>query len=596
MIIPMKKVTLLCLVAEREASLREIRHLGALHIVVDKLNESDDRADIQSLLADVEKSVRCLDARVGNTEKAPDHQFLPRQLYDKVSHEMTKLAAIEQEIDTFYRMDETLSPWGDFSPETITELAVGGIYVYCCEAPHKIYAEYLERQDITVEEVSADKALTRFVVLSQKELDTKDLALAVLPEDKSLNQVKEQLQKAEAQRDKINEDLNSLACQLSVIEDYCTEVKERLEFLSARDSMADHEEIISIQGFIPETRMDEVNDYAQKHGWALLIEEPDTEDQVPTLITLPKVFKMVQPLFAFLGISPGYREIDVSVGVLFFFTIFFGIIVGDAGYGSLFLLGTLGCIIFIKNKSDKVKLALRLTTVLSLSTITWGALSGNWFGLAAPGIKFLTEADPALKNANVMFICFVIAVAQLSMGHIWQAVVHGKVRKAFGQLGWILLLGGNFFLTVKLLVYPGAFPVYMYYLYGTGMILIIFCDVNWKDVGEAFNFPFSIINSFVDILSYIRLFAVGLAGYEIARSFNGMGGSLINIPDLSWWMIPLCILGGALVIVFGQALNIVLCLLSVLVHGVRLNTLEFSNHVGLTWAGIEFKPFKKKES
>jgi V/A-type H+-transporting ATPase subunit I len=179
------------------------------------------------------------------------------------------------------------------------------------------------------------------------------------------------------------------------------------------------------------------------------------------------------------------------------------------------------------------------------------------------------------------------------MGHIWQAIVHGKVRKALGQLGWILLLGGNFFLTVKLLVYPGAFPIYMYYLYGAGLVLIIFCDVDWKDIGAAFNFPFSVINSFVDILSYIRLFAVGLAGYEIARSFNNMGGSLFNIPDLSWWMIPLCIIGGGLVILLGQGLNIVLCLLSVLVHGVRLNTLEFSNHVGLTWSGSEFKPFKK---
>ena len=72
-----------------------------------------------------------------------------------------------------------------------------------------------------------------------------------------------------------------------------------------------------------------------------------------------------------------------------------------------------------------------------------------------------------------------------------------------------------------------------------------------------------------------------------------MGGSLFNIPDLSWWMVPLCILGGGLVILLGQGLNIVLCLLSVLVHGVRLNTLEFSNHVGLTWSGSEFKPFKK---
>ena len=597
MIIPMKKVALLCLASEREKTLREIRYLGVLHIAVEKLRDTNDRVEMQTLFADVEKCMRCLSGRHGNTDKVHEHQFEPRQLYEKVAYEMSKLSEVEQEIDALCRQEGPLSAWGDFSPEIIRELAAGGIYVYCCEAPHKVYLEYLRREELMVEEINSDKALTRFIVLSQTELDTKDMPLAALPEDKSLSQIREQLRKAEIQLERQEQELDLLAHQLPVLETYCDEVREHLEFLSARDGMADHEQIISIQGYIPEPRINEVVAHAKEHGWALLIDDPDPEDhQVPTLITLPKIFRMVQPLFEFLGISPGYREIDVSVGVLFFFTIFFGIIVGDAGYGSLFLLGTLGGMLFIKKKSDKLKLALRLLMTLSLSTITWGALSGNWFGLAAPGIKFLTEADATVKNANVMCICFVIAVAQLAMGHIWQAIVHGKVRKALGQLGWIFLLGGNFFLTLKLIVYPGNFPVFMYYLYGIGLALIIFCDVDWKDIGAAFNFPFSIINSFVDILSYIRLFAVGLAGYQIANSFNEMGITLTEIPGISWWLIPLCILGGALVILFGHLLNMVLCLMSVLVHGVRLNTLEFSNHVGLTWAGIEFKPFKKKES
>ena len=416
----------------------------------------------------------------------------------------------EQEIDSLFRIEESLEPWGNFSPETIKELAAGGIYLYCCEAPPAVYQKLLTREDIAIEEISSDKTKVRFIIMAREELDTKDLPLAPLPDDKSLEQAREQLQAARERKSKIERELDMLANLEEILAVYLAELQERLEFMQARDSMSDHEEIISIKGFIPETRMDEVNKEAEKQGWALLIEKPDEEDQVPTLITLPKAVRIVQPLFEFLGISPGYREIDVSAGVLFFFTIFFGIIVGDAGYGSLFLLGALGGMLFIKNKNEKVKLALRLFMVLSISTITWGALSGNWFGLAAPGIKFLTEANPTVKNANVMFICFIIAVAQLSMGHIWQAIVHGKLRKALGQLGWILLLGGNFFLTVKLLVYPGAFPVYMYYLYGAGLVLIVFCDVDWKDIGAAFNFPFSVINSFVDILSYIRLFAVGL--------------------------------------------------------------------------------------
>ena len=89
----------------------------------------------------------------------------------------------------------------------------------------------------------------------------------------------------------------------------------------------------------------------------------------------------------------------------------------------------------------------------------------------------------------------------------------------------------------------------------------------------------------MDVLSYIRLFAVGMAGFYIASSFNGMG---VNICKYS----PLLLLAGVVVIVFGHVLNLALCVMSVMVHGVRLNTLEFSNHIGLRWAGSTFKPFK----
>jgi V/A-type H+-transporting ATPase subunit I len=192
-----------------------------------------------------------------------------------------------------------------------------------------------------------------------------------------------------------------------------------------------------------------------------------------------------------------------------------------------------------------------------------------------------------------MFFCFILAVAQLSLGHIWRAIVYGKWTKFLGQAGWMLILWGNFFLTLKLIVFPGTFPVVMYWLYGIGFALVVFFDVDWLSPSEAFNFPFSVIGSFVDMLSYIRLFAVGMSGYYIATSFNGMGGNLLHLSAPGWVM-PLTIIIGIVVILFGHLLNIALCLMGVLVHGVRLNTLEFSNHIGLTWSGIEFKPFKKE--
>ena len=204
-------------------------------------------------------------------------------------------------------------------------------------------------------------------------------------------------------------------------------------------------------------------------------------------------------------------------------------------------------------------------------------------------LRFFTQPD--VKDANVQAFCFALAVAQLSLGRIWRAIHDGNLRSVGRNLGWMLILWGNFFLTLRLIVWPGEFPTYMYWLYGAGLVLVICCDINWKNVADIFQFPFNIIGSFVDVLSYIRLFAVGMAGYYIAASFNGMGVSI-------WKASPYFLLFGVLVILFGHLLNLGLCALSVLVHGVRLNTLEFSNHVGLSWSGSNFKPFtnhKKSE-
>jgi V/A-type H+-transporting ATPase subunit I len=118
--------------------------------------------------------------------------------------------------------------------------------------------------------------------------------------------------------------------------------------------------------------------------------------------------------------------------------------------------------------------------------------------------------------------------------------------------------------------------------------MVIIGGVNWLDIGDVFQFPFAVVNSFVDLLSYIRIFAVALAGYYIAANFNSMGSGLAADGWYLW-------LPGSLVIAFGHALNIALCMMSVLVHGVRLNTLEFSNHVGVTWTGVPYRPLAVKK-
>ena len=156
-----------------------------------------------------------------------------------------------------------------------------------------------------------------------------------------------------------------------------------------------------------------------------------------------------------------------------------------------------------------------------------------------------------------------------------------------------MLLAANAILAVNLIVFTSILTVHpdlktaMIAMYAVGVVLIA-ATVAPKD---ALNLPFSLVGSFVDVLSYIRLFAVGLAGAFISEKFNGMGADLMHsMPD------ALQVLGAILLIlvaVIGNLLNIALGFLSVLVHAIRLNTLEFSNHIEMQWAGFKFRPFKK---
>ncbi len=591
MIVPMKKVSILCLATEKDEALKRIRDLGVLHVEEAPAAPSSDREELQRLADNVEKVRYALVARKVSTDSsAKNNSSSGKQIFAEADKLLDKLTTLDKSLETLLRVRETLSPWGDFSPELIRQLREQNIFVYLCVTSEKEFTAFTQRDDLICQRISTQKNKVYFALIAKTELAEKELPEVTPPNDSRLGEVVTQITDTRQQRESINRRLNELATHLPDVENYLQQLTGKVEFLTNRDRMQDHQEITYLKGYIPEHEVKNLSQAATKHGWALLIEKVTPADQPPTLVKIPKFFRFIQPLFEFLGITPGYREIDVSIGILFFFVIYFGMILGDAGYGMLFLLATL--IARFKLKGDKFKLPLRLLMVLSIATVVWGGLSGNWFGITLPGIPWLT--DPAVKDQNIQFFCFLLAVAQLSLGHLWRAIIAGKTRKVLGQVGWALLLWGNFFLTLELVVYrTGIFPSFMYWFYGIGLAMIVSCDINWLEPSEAFNFPFSLIGSFVDMLSYIRLFAVGMAGYYIASSFNNMVGSMINSSSGVWLVVAVIL--GIVILLLGHLLNIALCMMGVLVHGVRLNVLEFSNHIGLTWSGVDFKPFKNKE-
>lgn len=593
MIVPMKKVTLLALGTEQDEALTALRGLGVMQVETIRSTASENAQQLAEELSEAPRVTGELEKLLRENGGATP-QGKPRsgaEALEEAADLLGKRDRFAGELENIRQRQKALAVWGEFNRDTLTALEEKGIHVHLCCGNEKQYEAATALDEVECRSISEDSGRIFFVATTLRDLEPDALPEIRLGAEDNPPELRRRAGELELKLQAVGEELNALLASLPAAQRRVQTLESELEYARVHDSLAEHGAVVSLSGFVPEPEIEKLRAAAREHGWGLLITDPAPGDAVPTLLRESKFSRVISPLFQFLGISPGYDEIDVSGGVLVFFTIFYAMIIGDAGYGLVFLLGTLLAKWKFRN-NRAAALPLRLMTVLSIAAIVWGVLTNNYFGTAPlPQLSLRFFTQPDVKDANVQAFCFALAVAQLSLGRIWRAIHDGNLRSVGRNLGWMLILWGNFFLTLRLIVWPGEFPTYMYWLYGAGLVLVICCDINWKNVADIFQFPFNIIGSFVDVLSYIRLFAVGMAGYYIAASFNGMGVSI-------WKASPYFLLFGVLVILFGHLLNLGLCALSVLVHGVRLNTLEFSNHVGLSWSGSNFKPFtnhKKSE-
>ncbi len=600
MIVPMKKVTLIALQSERESALDSLRDIGVMQIELDDRFSADstaaaDKINYLTRIYNICEQIAA-DKKLGTSGSAS--QADAESIAAEVSRIVERRSAVDGEIADLSRRLENLAIWGDFDRSLLDKLNDSGVRVLLCLGMNSDLAAAEKLENIQCQVVARSKGKVAFAVIALGEIDETALPVIKLTADDDPADLKKRIAALEKERDELEKSLSEAAEKREIIAAAIEDASGVWEFCRVRDSIAEHGVVATLSGFVPEPEMEKVSAAAERNGWGLLIRDPAEDDDVPVLLKNNRMTRIIKPLFDFLGIVPGYREIDISGAVLIFFTIFYAIIIGDAGYGILFgIVSLLG--LRAAKKSPKLLQPMKLLLVLSIAATIWGALCGSWFGMSTipwsdkpfPALEcFRDFAGSAAKQANIQFFCFILAVIQLSVGRIWRVISERNWRAAGQHLGWMLIIWGNFFLTVRLIVYPGEFPNYMYILYGVGLFLVMACGVNWKQASDVFQFPFDIIGSFTDVLSYIRLFAVGLAGACIAGSFNGMAFDLCQV---SAWLLP----AGILVALIGHALNIALALLSVLVHAVRLNTLEFSNHTGLSWSGQKFNPFKlnKKE-
>ena len=607
MIVPMQKVTLFISARHQDAALQELRKIGVVHIQHVKAPVSDDIAELELALSNVEKCLLILSSvkPSGEITKAGDSaEKVVSEVLNLTSEKQQLISQIEEKQDLI----DWFENWGKVSVADIAALHEKGVFIRLYNVDKNLLKALPEGSFTEI--IHEEKNQVKIALISESADAHLDVKEDFLPQE-DYNTVAKELATLTARSKNIELHLIELAGTVSSLLAYKDDIIKHLEFAQVKSGMQNVDEIVYLQGYCPEEKTGKLVKATEKQGWGLLSEEPELTDNPPTLLKMSKLTAIIKPVFDFLGTVPGYREYDISKYFLMFFALFVAMIIGDAGYGAIFLFFS----IFAHYKSAKsgqsLALAIKLFYVLSVTTIAWGTITGNWFGAvqiaALPFFKALTipqlatfpEIFPGIEangpQQKVMLICFIIAITQLSLANIMNFLNTVPQLKSISHLGWTAMMAG-LFLVVLNLVLGMAMPDFTVSLIVGGLLVIILFMNQEKGIsfskgvlaglGGAFNTFLNSISSFSNIISYIRLFAVGMASVAIASSFNN-----IAAPLMKGFAFPAAIL----VLIIGHSLNIVMGLLSVVVHGIRLNVLEFSGQLGMEWTGYEYKPFDENK-
>ncbi len=581
MIVKMKKIVVLVQSKDAGSTLNALGKAGILHIEHQEVPRSESVTTLEEKYQSLSRAIRILP----EIEKQRDI----RRAEDVVREILHLVDEKEIVLESLKKTKRDIGTWregGDFDPELIDDLGDTGISIRLCKITKK------EMRDIP-EEVILEQLFKKGNILYCAAISREEIRLPfetlVLPE-KSLQKM---LASQHAQENRINEIDNRLieiAEYKNALFSHKRGLESLVEFNKAIAGKGSFGKISYLRGYSPIYNVGLLERLAEEEKWGLVIEDPDENDNVPTLVKNPRWVEVIRPVFQMIKTIPGYREVDISFWFLLFFSVFFGMLVGDAGYGLVFFFANLFWHIKFRNKVEN-KSIFFLMYVLSICAIAWGVLTGTFFGQLwlpqkiEPLLPFLRD------DRNIQALCFFIGASHLSIAHVWRFIRKMPSPKAFSEAGWVCVLWAAYFLARSLILGEG-FPEQGKWLCIAGSAFIILCTSPsrniFKTIGSGIgDFLLHIVNSFTDLVSYIRLFAVGVATVTVADAFNQMASGIGHGNLLAGFLT-------AFVLLFGHALNILLAAMAVLVHGVRLNVLEFSSHLNMEWLGIEYSPFQMR--
>lgn len=589
MITKMLKYSFLIYHREYNDFLMKLRALGIVQI--ETLQESVSEK-VEEALKKLHKLSEAENA-LSQLEKPPIEHFNLKtadEVLQKLNEQRNKQAQLEKRKKEIEIQLEVLRPWGKIPGKRLEQLNAQGVYLHFFECAKSKFDNNWYNQYALYIAQDNGKQIWFFIVNNDAAIPEIPAEYISIPQH-SLATLLSEFEKVQLAIEKSETELHALAAYTDVLSQAKVKLEEEMDWDNVQFNTYVHHDgkLQLLQAWVPITESEKLNLLLDNSGVAYTSEKPVREDNVPILLKNSSFSKLYQPIGDLFSL-PSYSELDLTPYFAPFFTLFFGMCLGDVGYGLIILIAVI--VLRFTIKKPEIRPLLNLGVFLGGATVLFGLLTGTVFGivLANVNIPVLQNLKDKFLDVDQLFnLSLIIGITQILFGMVLRAINRWRMygfAYALSPIGWFVAIVGA-------LMYVAHFQkIIALASIAIGLFLIIAFSNPDKGIlgriGTGLWDLYGITGLFGDVLSYIRLFALGLSSAILGLVVNSISLSLLGgIPVISQLLF-------LIVLLFGHGLNFGISTLSAFVHPVRLTFVEFYKNAGFIGGGKQYKPFKSK--
>lgn len=601
MIVPMTKYTFLLHHSEQEKLLETIGGLGVIDVTINNYEPSADELNIIQYASRLKSlhemlkgtsfghEIEVVENKIKEIDKFVALATSTKERLDEVNAEIIKLE--KELIDT--------EPWGDFSREKLEALRKRGLTLKYFIFGEKQYKEEWE-EEYPIYVINKQRGSVYFVLVVDSNLppvEHPNFGLEVREPAMSYSDVKTKFDSLLAEKHTLLVTLRSLLDDIKLIEDEQVVTAKELHYLRIKQGNATAAEgsLVIIEGWAPSNKCEAIDAYLDSDNETISFkEEPTLEDNPPILLKNNK-FAQTNELITRLYSLPNYHEVDITAYSAPFFVFFVGICLCDFGYGLLILLAAI--IASFKIKSPSAKPIIGLVVLSGISAMIMGAVTGAVFGMSLAEMPLFAPVKDLFIKQNSMFsFAIAVGVIQILYAITLRSIFTIKrfgLKYGLSHIGWgltILTLCAALLLPMAGITEFTTSSLAFKIIIGVSLAFtILFTNPDkgiLSNIGLGMYGLYNNVTGLLgDVLSYIRLFALGLSGGVIAGIFNdlavGMSG---DVPVVKYLIM-------AMILLIGHGINLFMAVIGSFVHPLRLTFVEFYKNVGFEGGGRAYTPF-----